>query len=509
MRVLAALGLLSGCIENEVSAPGKDRSGEDVPQIEVMPIALEYDALPLDASDVRIVTITNIGLAPLTIAGARIGGTTAFSLPIAPSAVLQPNEEFELSVVFSPVNPEDEGSLTISSDDPEVPSVEVPLSGTALVGELLVLPDPLNFGEVPLGCSQSSAVHLQNVGSVDLTINAIVPLGADFGANWDFDLPLVIAAGEQVDVPVWYTPDDLVEDFGEVWISTDGIISTTIANQSGSGTDASSANDEWWQGNGPWEKTDILFYVDQSLSMTDDKARLTSNFSRFIGILESLELDWQVMVVTDEDGCHNESILDRDSVGADAQFASAVDGPWGRYTEAGLTLATLALAQADTGCNTGFLRDESKTTVVLVSDEPEQSRAPVADYVAEMRSYAENVSITSIVGDVPDGCETAAPGTGYVDASIATGGARLSICNEDWSSYFETIAALSALGQTDTFVLSSLPDPATIAVEVSGVPSTAWTYDALWNAIVFERASVPAPGVQITADYRISADCEE
>jgi hypothetical protein len=126
-----------------------------------------------------------------------------------------------------------------------------------------------------------------------------------------------------------------------------------------------------------------------------------------------------------------------------------------------------------------------------------------------MQEYAPSIGITSIVGDVPDGCETAAPGTGYVEASLATGGAILSICNEDWSSYFATIASLSAFGQTDTFVLTSIPDPTTLVVWVDGVQvTTGWAYDATWNAVHFDAASVPAPGVQVQAAYDIEADCD-
>jgi hypothetical protein len=147
--------------------------------------------------------------------------------------------------------------------------------------------------------------------------------------------------------------------------------------------------------------------------------------------------------------------------------------------------------------------------VVLVSDEHEQSRQLWPEYVTQMQAISPNVGITAIVGDEPDGCATAEAGTGYTEAALYTGGAVLSICADDWSGYFETIGALSALGQTDTFVLTSIPDPSTIRVIVDGAPSTDWTYDATWNAIVFNAGAVPAPGVEIKASYDILADCEQ
>jgi hypothetical protein len=510
MRLLW-IALLPACIDNELQPPGGKNQGPEEPVIEVRPLELTYETLALGEGSTQTLTVRNIGLAPLTVVGAQVSGTTAFTLLSEPDAVLEPEEELTFDIAFSPVNPEDAGSVVVLSDDPESPSVEVPLSGAALVGELAVLPNPLDFGDVPLGCSQSKSVTVQNVGSVDLTIDSMVPIGDDaFGADWDFDLPLRLAAGESLEVPLIYAPDDLEEDEAEVWITSDAIVGLTVARQRGGGTLESSLFDEWWQGNGPWSQTDIVFYVDQSGSMSDDQERLRQNFTRFVTILEGLDLDWQIMVITNEDGCHNEQIINRDTADASGVFSRAVEGPYGRWTEAGLSLVAEALRDASEpgGCNEGFLRTNAKTTAVMVSDEVEQSRQEWSHYVGEMRSVAPSIGITSIVGDVPDGCATADPGIGYVEASLATGGAVLSICNEDWSSYFETIASLSALGQTDTFVLSSIPDPASILVNVDGAPSTAWSYDATWNAIVFPPEAVPAPGVQIQAWYDILADCE-
>jgi hypothetical protein len=504
------LVLYGACIENNVYPPGGGSTLDDVPAIEVWPPELAFEALELGESQALPLTIRNIGLAPLDLNGIDLGGTSAFTVASPPNTTLEPEQEITFDVAFSPVNPEDGTSLFVHSNDPEVPTVEVPLTGGALVGELLVIPNPLDFGEVPMGCSQTGEVRVMNVGLIELNIESIIPLGDSFGADWDFTLPLSLAPGEVLEVPLSYSPDDLVEDAGEVWITSDAIVGLTIARQMGSGTLDSSVEDEWWQGSGPYTMADIVFYVDQSLSMLDDQERLRQNFDRFVGILDDLDLDWQIMVVTDESGCSNSGILTRDDPDASAIFSSSVEGPAGRYTEAGLSLTREALEDTVAGgCNEGFLREDSKTTAVMVSDEPEQSRQSWDVYVSRLREMAPSIGITSIVGDVPEGCSTAEPGTGYVEASLATGGAILSICNEDWASYFEIIAEISANGKTDTFRLTSIPDPTTIVVNVDGVTSTDWTYDAVYNAIVFDPMHVPDSGVQVQAWYDIEADCEE
>ena len=101
------------------------------------------------------------------------------------------------------------------------------------------------------------------------------------------------------------------------------------------------------------------------------------------------------------------------------------------------------------------------------------------------------------------------PGTGYYEASVATGGAFLSICASDWSSYFETIANMAASGLLASFHLASEPQPDTIVVQVDGSTVTDWTYDADTNSIVFGADSVPPPGSHIVVRFELAGDCAQ
>jgi hypothetical protein len=288
-------------------------------------------------------------------------------------------------------------------------------------------------------------------------------------------------------------------------------VSTTTVAVSGKGTTESGVADEFWQGDGPWDRTDIFFYVDQSGSMADDQDNMIANFSGFVEQLERLDLDWQIIISTRDTGCSNTGILTPDTPNLETAFLEGVRGAGGRYTEAGLTVAAGAINRSvPNECNEGFLREDSKTSVVLVSDEPDQSPGSYAGYVAQIQSVAPTAAITAIVGDVPNGCATADPGYGYYEAAIATHGAFLSICEADWSTYFDAIAVLSSTGQTDRFGLSSPPDPATLQVSVDNtVLATGWSYDEAGQAVVFDSASVPAPGAYILVEYDLLADCAD
>ena len=83
------------------------------------------------------------------------------------------------------------------------------------------------------------------------------------------------------------------------------------------------------------------------------------------------------------------------------------------YTEALLTEARNAIDKTDQGeCNAGFIRSEAML-IILVSDEPEQSEditgetwQMVTDQIIAKRGSAGLVRISSIVGDVPSGCQS-------------------------------------------------------------------------------------------------------
>ncbi len=506
--------LMIGCIETGVSEDKIAAGASSLdPDILVEPGALTFEPLTPGSTGTQVLKITNTGADDLQVSDLRIIGTSAFTLTDFGGPFTLPfKESKELTVQFSPVNPEDQGELTIYSNDPGDPATLVPLSGGAMVPELLVSPNPYNFGKIPVGCSADGEITLQNVGDAPLTVRGVVETLSNLSVSPAVDAahPLLLQPGEYRTLTMTLDAPALQIYTTDLTIDSDNIYGPQTVRVGGEGTEETSVEDEFIQGDGPWEITDIMVYVDQSCSMEDDTQNLAQNFNLFADALATLNLDWQLMVVTGDSGCHNGPFITDETPNPAAPFLDAVVGEDGRYTEAGLTIADNAMRESLGGCNDGFLRDSSKTMLVLVSDEPEQSPAPWDEMVDSIHASAPNASITSIVGDMPYGCTTAAAGTGYYEATIATGGAFLSVCAPDWGDYFETIATIAATGKTDTFVLSSRPDPATLRVYINDAETTSgWAYDSTANAVVFEEASVPESNSHIRITYDLLADCEQ
>jgi len=512
MRYALALcvGLAACGTENTLEAGGDDDVVAPRPDITLSPDRLDFGAIAQGAVSIQRFSIGNAGDAALSVSALAPGGGSAFVVTAPIPVTIQPGQSVDVEVAYEAVNPADSGWVIVYSDDPDDPEAQVELLGEGLFPELEISPEIYDFGQVGTECEVSAPITLRSVGGAPLTIDQILVVGEDF--SWREEglaLPTTLAPGEEVDVRVGWAPATVGEADAQLYVLSDEPVGERTADLGGVGG-AEVVAEEWVQpSDGPYEATDILFYVDQSGSMRDDTENLEANFGLFTDLLEEWTNQWQIIVVTDDDGCYNGFIFDPDTQDAPFHFGRAIRGYSGDYTEAGLTLAATALAASGPGgCNEGWLREGVKTNIILVSDEPEQSSGLWSDYVDEILRIAPTATISSIVGDYPDGCETAAPGFGYYEATQSTGGAYLSICATDWGSYFHYLATISSGQPASSFYLAATPEPASIEVAVNDAVETRWVYDDIENAITFDAAAVPGPGARVRAEYTPLVDCE-
>lgn len=162
------------------------------------------------------------------------------------------------------------------------------------------------------------------------------------------------------------------------------------------------------------------------------------------------------------------------------------------------------------GCNEGFLREDANLSVIFVSDEADHSADPWTTYVSAIEARAPGAILSAVAGDVPDGCGTAEPGTGYHEAVAATSGAFISICDTAWSAHLLSLAEAS-VGLEHVFPLSDTPVEGTVEVAVDGEGvTTGWAHLPDENAVVFDAGSVPTFGRTITVRYEVAIEsCEQ
>lgn len=312
----------------------------------------------------------------------------------------------------------------------------------------------------------------------------------------------------------------------------------------------------------PTDKVDVLWVVDNSLSMEDEQAEVADKFSEFTDSLVSTGLDFHIGVVTtDMDSSVNgrgqllgsPAVLTADVENYEQLFADRVQvGVDGSDREKGIDAAYTALSEPlVSGANAGFLRDGATLSIIYVSDENDctdrgaldvytsplscydnsDELVPIRDLVADYESLKENgdrILVSAVVGpEIKQDCDGAVPGFRYASMADAFGGLQGSICDTSFSSIM-TQLGLQASGVLSAFQLSydaveesievyinstdvpgeeaTLPeadpeDQTWILVDQSDVEG--WSYDSTYAVLRLNGSAVPPRDAIVKIRYEI------
>lgn len=417
-----------------------------------------------------------------------------------------------------------------------------------------VLPDSVDFGVITWenprapdnrsSCgSETRQVRIYNSGNGNLDITAIridqtsdpvFLVTAVMNGNSPVQAPyaMTIAPGANATVELRFYPTRIMPAVhtGLLVIENNVTTESTVPLR-GEGTSNAQQTDVFNQLAD--NKVDVLWVVDDSCSMSEEQQSLASNFQGFINYADSLGVDYQVGVITTEINdapagklwaCNGFNTIirsaDANRVQAFQCAANVTSPPGGNRrpnpmgsdeAEAGLQAARLALdVPIRDAENAGFLRDDARLAVIVVSDEEDQSPGSVNLYVDFFRNIKgfrnpQLTSVSAIAGDVPNGCATAAAGNRYNDAVQQLNGQYGSVCSSSWSSMLQNIG-LGVFALRQSWSLSRPADPNTITVRVNNmnVPQGAtngWTFDATANSVNFNGNAVPPPGARIEVRY--------
>ena len=127
------------------------------------------------------------------------------------------------------------------------------------------------------------------------------------------------------------------------------------------------------------DEIDILWVIDNSLSMSDEQDKIAAEFKSFITSIEDYNLQFHIGVITtDVDDTNQRGKLQGDSTiltpeteNYEAEFKRLVKvGTDGSDKEAGIDAAEFALTEPlINNYNQGFLRDGATLSIIYVSDE--------------------------------------------------------------------------------------------------------------------------------------------
>jgi len=305
----------------------------------------------------------------------------------------------------------------------------------------------------------------------------------------------------------------------------------------------------------PASFVDILFVVDNSVSMREEQEDVAANFQAFISQIEETNADWQVGVVTTDmvDPVQRgrlqgePAIITQDTANYQVTFQANVQvGTDGYPIERGLSAAQAAVtAPLATHENAGFIREEAQLSIIVVSDENDcsdggllvgddqeacyqeaDSLLPVPAFANTLWSIKDNprhVTFSAIVElDSDSGyaaCGEASTGHRYLKLARMTGGITRSICGE-YDDIMDAMG-LSVSGIRSSFQLTRVPDLCSMDVLVDDQPvvrddseTNGWSYDAENIYLVFWGDAIPERGTTIVVTYNTGSGdatevCEE
>jgi hypothetical protein len=111
----------------------------------------------------------------------------------------------------------------------------LPMSAAAATRQLACTPASLDFGAVVIGQTQTLLVGVTNQGETSVTVSAIAAGNAGFTTS-NLTLPLVLSAGQSVDLSVNFTPTATGWTYGTISFSSSASNPTLVLAVSGAGT---------------------------------------------------------------------------------------------------------------------------------------------------------------------------------------------------------------------------------------------------------------------------------
>lgn len=376
---------------------------------------------------------------------------------------------------------------------------------------LTARPDPIDFGSVPIGCDTPPRdLVLTNSGGVglDVTRAELVSTSGEL-AIIQSPLPRFLSVGQLATLRIGFAPAAPGPKSGIVTIDYQPSSGPLEVQVLGTGT-ARSAHEVFTT---PFDQADILFVIDDSASMATTQGLLASRLQALFDHLTASKIEWQIGVTTtsmDSFGPAGELIGTPRvlTMGQEDLLASRVQpGTNGSGFEEGLGAAQAAVTEPlISGVNAGFLRADASLTVIILSDEEDQSTGEPPALVAAIRAAkgmgrTALTRINAIVGTQDQNCALlTSVGTRYIEAAAITGGVVADICAPDWSPALTALAP-SAVQRQTTFALSARPDVSTLRVTVGGGAAGAWRYESNQNAVLFDPTAAPPYGAQVEVDY--------
>lgn len=215
---------------------------EPQPDISVTPASKDFGVVNGDSSSSpQAFTVKNIGTLSLIINTVSPTGTNASDFAVqndlCSNQTLAQDGTCTVDVVFSPASGGALGAnLSIPSNDPDTPTLDVSLSGTGTAPEISASPVSIDFGTVNICSSSEQTITVSNSGNQDLNIGSITGPSAPFSMTTDNCSNQTLQEASSCTITVGFSPTAMIANGSSISIpSNDLDENPLIINLSGTG----------------------------------------------------------------------------------------------------------------------------------------------------------------------------------------------------------------------------------------------------------------------------------
>ncbi len=256
---------------------------------------------------------------------------------------------------------------------------------------------------------------------------------------------------------------------------------------------------------------DIVVVVDNSGSMKEEQANLSTKLNPLLAYVQ--DSDWRINVVTTDpaNGCMR-ALIAKGDANAETAFRTAVTaGTNGTGNEQGVLQAVNAL-KCD---NASWVRPGSAVAVLIVSDEDNCSDGQgcgnnawsqasyLMNHLKTIRQPGVNAKVYGLIWHPSMGAQQCSTALNkayiYADLIAQTNGTYGAICDADYSATLRSISQNISVILQAQFPLAYAPLANTISVYVNDVLKTSG-YTITGNVLKFDQA--PPAGATIRVEYR-------
>lgn len=208
----------------------------------VTPATYDFGKAEVDGvGQSNLFTVTSTGTAPLTVSQITVSGPDADDFLITAntcSAALEPGGTCTFRGVFSPEAGSSASRSATFDVSGNVPTAQIAVSGEATIGDVVITPAALAFGEVKTGQSATETLTLTAAGTADMYIQGLTiggPDAADFEKGEDGCSGQQTSAGDSCEIELTFSPETTGPKAATFTVNS--VPQTQVVNLTGTGID--------------------------------------------------------------------------------------------------------------------------------------------------------------------------------------------------------------------------------------------------------------------------------